>query len=325
MSKEFFQGISGAIESIFSSPVKAASLPSSTSEGSGSSSTASSDPVVKDDPVKSAERAAEQQGSSEDPGCLSGKCCQLVTEAMIRAVWPHGNAKRISIVAEGLNININDGKIDNELRLTHFIAQAKHETGPSLAFAENLNYDEEGLFTSRYSYYNGHRDRCKRDARNVEAIANNAMADENRKPGFELGNTQPGDGWRYRGRGLHQLTGRDNYRNFTRDHEKIWGEKIDFEANPELVDQPIYAVRSALAFWVRKKLYDIADRGASDDVTDDITRVINSGLFDKKEGIKNHVIPRRQNVNKIYSRRVFKDVCFNTSKLLSNAKAREPR
>lgn len=277
------------------------------------------------DPIKKAEQAAEEQAPEQDPECTTGKCCQLVSEEMLRAVWPKGNAGRIKIVADGLNININDGKIDSELRITHFIAQARHETGPSLAFRENLNYSENGLFKSQFSYYKGKIERCKRDAYNEEAIANNAYADINRSPGYRLGNTQPGDGWRYRGRGLKQLTGRDNYKNFTRDHEAIWGEKVDFVSNPDLVDQPLYAVRSGLAFWVRKKLYTKADGGASDAVTDSITKVINQGLFNSEKSIKNQVVPRRENVREIYDQRVFKDVCFNTSASLSNSKAREPK
>ena len=200
-----------------------------------------------------AQAASEAGSSTPEDDCEDCPQCELVTADMLKTIFPRAPDSRLQIVADGTNININDGKIDNEERITHFFGQVMQEVGPTMAFRENLNYSADALFRSGFSYYRNNRERSNRDARNEEAIANNAYADANRGARFKLGNTEPGDGWRYRGRGLKQLTGRDNYRQFTNTHEEIWGERIDFEANPDLVDEPIYAVRSALAFWVSRR------------------------------------------------------------------------
>ncbi|ECF6054034.1 hypothetical protein FNI15_22745 [Salmonella enterica subsp. salamae] len=72
-----------------------------------------------------------------------------------------------------------------------------------------------------------------------------------------------------------QLTFRNNYRSFTNYHEKIWGERIDFELNPDYLLETIYAARSALYFWDQNNLYSRADNGISRDVSDSITRIVN--------------------------------------------------
>ncbi|MFT4256659.1 MAG: calcium-binding protein [Pseudoxanthomonas sp.] len=224
----------------------------------------------------------------------------LVTVEMLREIFSSAPENRLQIVADGVNINIDDGKLNSEERLCHFFGQVRQEIGESMAFREDLRYSSDGLFNSKLSYYRGNRERSDRDARNEEAIANNAYDDANRPAGYKLGNTEAGDGWRYRGRGLKQLTGRSNYRNFTTTHQRIWGDAIDFEANPDMVDEPTYAVRSALAFWVDKKLYEYADAGITKAAADNITRIINSGTDSYTQ--------RWNFVQSIWQRRIFKDV-----------------
>jgi predicted chitinase len=109
-----------------------------------------------------------------------------------------------------------------------------------------------------------------------EAIANGAYGGRT-----ELGNRgiSSGDGWKYRGRGLKQLTGRDNYTLFQCWHSKHsaqWpNDRPDFVENPDLLLEMKYAVRSAACFWLSNKLYEIADRGSALEVVDSITSVIN--------------------------------------------------
>ncbi|WP_227461267.1 glycoside hydrolase family 19 protein [Cupriavidus pauculus] len=97
----------------------------------------------------------------------------------------------------------------------------------------------------------------------------------------ELGNGDyaSGDGWRYRGRGLKQLTGRANYKAFAKWHATLqseWPQEIlDFEANPELLVQPKYAARSAAYFWVDHALHEIADKGSTDAHVNSITAIVN--------------------------------------------------
>lgn len=93
----------------------------------------------------------------------------------------------------------------------------------------------------------------------------------------DLGNTQPGDGFRYRGRGLIQVTGRANYR--------VIGQALgaDFEAQPELLEQPDYAALSAAHFWSSHGLNELADAGDFEGISD----VINIGRKTKKVGDAN--------------------------------------
>ena len=231
--------------------------------------------------------------------------CEPVTLAMLKQIFTSAPDDRLQVVADGINANITDGKVDSELRLTHFLGQVRQEVGSGMHFREILSYSEDNLYNGPFRYYRKNRDRCRRDAGNEEAIANNAYDDANRSPNSQLGNTEPGDGWRYRGRGLKQLTGRYNYQTFTEQHTSIWGGDLDFVANPDLLDEPVYAVRSGLAYWLQHVLYEIADEGVSRAVTDRITEGINLHTKSKSE--------RWVHVQAIWSKRLFRDVCFDAS------------
>ncbi|MGO1541840.1 MAG: hypothetical protein ACTHXB_09465 [Luteimonas sp.] len=130
---------------------------------------------------------------------------------MLRRIFTDAPEDQLQIVAEGVNAEMVTGKLDSEWRPTHFFGQALQEVGLAMSFRENLNYGAEDLHSSDFSCYRGNRNRPNRDAGDEEAIANNAYADANRSIKFKVGNTEPGDGWRYRGRGLKQTTGRYNY------------------------------------------------------------------------------------------------------------------
>lgn len=92
---------------------------------------------------------------------------------------------------------------------------------------------------------------------------------------MDLGNTQPGDGFRFRGRGLIQITGRNNY---ARASEAL---ATDFVSNPDWLAQPVYAVRSAMWFWKSHGLNELADV----DQFEHITRIINGGLNGEDERV----------------------------------------
>lgn len=140
---------------------------------------------------------------------------------------------------------------------------------------ENLNY-RATVLPRLFSYFRRNPPEAQRYGRtpdhpaNQEAIANRAYANR-----IGNGDVASGDGWRFRGRGLKQITGRANYRSFTEEHEALFGEAIDFESNPDLLSEPKYAVRSALHFWVDNDLHALADRGVVRSAADAITRVIN--------------------------------------------------
>lgn len=149
------------------------------------------------------------------------------------------------------------------LRLAHFLAQVFHESAYLRFDAENLNYSARALRRVFARYFP--TDALAADyARQPERIANRVYANR-----MGNGNEESGDGWRYRGRGLIQLTGRDNYEAFRR-----W---LDQRATPEPWPDVVatdYAVHSAVFYWDSRGLNALAD---ADDLLA-ITRRINGGI-----------------------------------------------
>jgi len=156
--------------------------------------------------------------------------------------------------------------IDTEIRTSHFIAQLLHESGKLRYTRENMNYSESALLTVFSKYFNA--DRARQYARNPKKIGNRVYADR-----MGNGNETSGDGYRYRGRGLIQLTGKNNYRDFS---EWVGDSKI--LANPDLVSDE-YAVESATFYWDVNRLNRIADKN---DVKL-LTRAINGGTNGLKD------------------------------------------
>ena len=156
--------------------------------------------------------------------------------------------------------------ITTERRVAHFLSQCAHESGGFKTLEENLNYSAKAL-RAVFGRYFGEPPKADADeyARNPEMIANRVYNDAYRK--YKMGNTQEGDGWRFRGRGLKQLTGRENYTNF--------GKSVGMTAEEaaEYVATPAGAIESACWFWDTKKLNNIAD---TDDVVK-MTKIINGG------------------------------------------------
>lgn len=164
-------------------------------------------------------------------------------------------AKPLSIVAERYDI-------DNKLRICHFLAQLIHESGQFKLLVENLNYSAEGLIRTWPSRFNSHN--ANLYARQPEKIANFVYANR-----LGNGNTASGDGWKYRGRGLIQITGRSNYNTYG----DIIG--VDLVNFPERAVEVQIASELAGAYWTAKKLNTYAD---SDNINEITTR-INGGLI----------------------------------------------
>ena len=156
--------------------------------------------------------------------------------------------------------------ITTERRVAHFLSQCAHESGGFKKLEENLNYSAKSL-RAVFGRYFGEPPKANADeyARNPEMIANRVYNDAYRK--YKMGNTQEGDGWRFRGRGLKQLTGRHNYTNF--------GKSVGMTAEEaaEYVATPAGAIESACWFWDTNNLNSIAD---TDDVVK-MTKKINGG------------------------------------------------
>ena len=166
------------------------------------------------------------------------------------------------------------GIADSRLRLAHFFAQVLHESGCMRFDMENLNYSSDALRKVFGKYFTT-KEEADAYARNPEQIANRVYAHR-----MGNGDERSGDGWKYRGRGLIQLTGRSNYKAFAE-----WVGDARVMDEPDLVSSE-YAVHSAVFFWVTHDLNNLADK---DDVVGVTTR-INGGV--------NGLAHRRELLNK---------------------------
>jgi putative chitinase len=158
------------------------------------------------------------------------------------------------------------------IRAAHFFAQTSHETGGFKAFSENLNYSAQGLQGIFGKYFPGTLEESY--ARQPEKIANRVYASR-----MGNGNEASGDGWKFRGRGALQLTGKANYEAFA----KYLGNNEVLE-NPDLVATK-YSFESAMFFFERNKLWAICDQGINDAAILALTKRINGGthgLEDRK-------------------------------------------
>lgn len=194
-------------------------------------------------------------------------------------------------IASELNDHLVFYKLDTPCRRTHFFAQILQETGPHLSTEEGFIYKASSLITMfrhfrqnpenaelhGYATQRGIKpDGSRMKQEDFEAIANGAYGGR-----ADLGNGDfaSGDGWRFRGRGLKQLTGRYNYQALTDWHilhETQWpGDNANFVEAPDLLLTMKCATRSAANFWITKKLYQHADAGPEPEVVDEITQVVN--------------------------------------------------
>ncbi len=154
-----------------------------------------------------------------------------LTKEDIKKIYPFATQKNIDLYTDILIEQMEGAEIDTPLRIAAFLAQIGHESG-------QLRY--------------------------VEEIAS-GRAYEGRK---DLGNTSPGDGVRYKGRGLIQITGKANYTTLALELN------IDCINNPQILREPYNAVAASIWFWNKKRLNTFAD------IPDfqKITRIINGGL-----------------------------------------------
>lgn len=158
---------------------------------------------------------------------------------------------------------LNASSINTKLRLAHFLAQAGHESGLFTIVTENLNYSADAL-GSVFKKYFPTAELRQQYARKPEKIANRVYANR-----MGNGPETSGDGWKYRGRGYFQLTGKDNYRKYS-----LYAYNDDRVVNsPDLVTQPIDAIKTAIWYWENNNLNKWADK---DDVLS-VSRVVNIG------------------------------------------------
>ena len=182
-----------------------------------------------------------------------------ITEQQLLQVLP--KARPVAgVFLPALNRAMLRWKIDSRLRAAGFLAQIGHESGQLRVLVENLNYSADALVRTWPSRFTAQT--APAYARQPEKIANRVY-------GGRMGNgpESSGDGWRYRGRGLIQLTGRNNYR--------AAGTELGLllEDQPELLEQAEHAAQSAAWWWAKHGLNELADA----DRIQDIGSIINTG------------------------------------------------
>jgi putative chitinase len=171
-------------------------------------------------------------GARGDPGPAVDPALAVTRERLLRLV-PGANAAIVAGIAERFDMAAGDHGVTTPLRIRHFLAQAAHET-------DGFRTLEEYGGPAYFARYEGRRD---------------------------LGNTEAGDGARYHGRGVFQLTGRANYRRFG----AIVG--IDLEGFPERAKEPATSLAVAFAYWSERACNAAAD---ADDIAR-VTKLINGG------------------------------------------------
>ena len=206
---------------------------------------------------------------------------QLITLEMLLEVDSSNSHDYYNKIIPYLNKYAKAYSVDNPRRISHFLSQAAHESH-FIVREENLNYGEIGMRKTfgckgGKKNYDSSCDDCThgrlRDklwsqslyyANNPERIANYVYADR-----MGNGGEGSGDGFKYRGRGIIQVTGKSGYRQFQDEHNKRSPDDMrDFLKNPELLAESLdYGIESAFIFWVTKDLNVISDAGTVADVT----------------------------------------------------------
>ena len=193
----------------------------------------------------------------------------MITLEQLQQLLP--NNQYVEQWHEALEHLLSDYEIDTPHRIAAFIAQCSHESGGFTALKENLNYRAETLRKVFPKYFT--ESSAQQFAGKQEAIANRVYANR-----MGNGPEESGDGYRYCGRGLIQLTGKDNYQNFADSLE------MNVEELPDYLGTFEGAVQSACWFWENNNLNQWADKG--DIVT--LTKRINGGTIGLEDRIKHY-------------------------------------
>jgi putative chitinase len=192
-----------------------------------------------------------------------------VTPAQLRLILPQ--CRDVAFWSRELQNAVPYG-VNTRARWAAFIAQIAHESAQFTRLVEGLSYSVRGLMTTWPQRFPTERV-AQPFARNPERLANYVYANR-------LGNGPPesGDGWRYRGRGLIQITGKANYA------EAGVALKLPLVAQPAMLERPTDAVRAAAWYWQTHHLNELADAN-SQDAFEAITQRINGGFTGLAERI----------------------------------------
>lgn len=184
-----------------------------------------------------------------------------------------GNLNLSSRIIGEMPLLIEKFGVNTPLRLAHFLAQCAHESANFTAVSENLNYSAKGLLRTFKKYFPTEALALQYEG-NPEKIANRVYANR-----MGNGDEASGDGFKFRGRGFIQLTGKENYQAFA----DFIGE--DCVANPDWVATK-YPLVSAAFFFNKNGLWAICDKGATSAVVLEVTMRVNGGTNGLAERLK---------------------------------------
>ncbi len=249
-----------------------------------------------------------------DPSCPDGyvknkfgecvKDCSTTKQELAKVFTITSNEK-LEEIANTINKYAKDFDIDTDAELQHFLAQAAHESqkynGEHFeAFEENLNYKITKLGTSEFESYfnpssNPYADPSKANPNDFkradkpeyakpEKLANYVYYDAKRRKTSQLGNTEYGDGYKYRGRGIMQLTGKYNYDRFNNYYKKNYDDSVDLLSNPDLLSTDLkLGVLSGL--WHFKTNVMGKKAITSETSVKEVSRLVNGG----KNGLQDRI------------------------------------
>lgn len=255
-------------------------------------------------PTKSNERGSNgesSQGTSTieckdgqgNPLCkVDAKNANLITYEQMKRMWPAAKIKKRDIlesIAIELNNNQEKYKIDTPPRKAHFFSQLMIESGPLLKNEESLLYSKSRA-----------KSVFKRISHTPYSNALNYCTDSATPNEVEFGNWiyssingngpyESGDGYKYRGRGLAQITGKGEYKKFNDSYYQVFGEpgSGNYVENPDLVSLTTKdSIRSAVIYWLKNKVWKIADLGYDKSIVLKVSFLINGGATNAKERIE---------------------------------------
>ncbi|HLP39974.1 MAG TPA: peptidoglycan DD-metalloendopeptidase family protein, partial [Fibrobacteria bacterium] len=251
--------------------------------------------MVKGETAGAGEDEEELKGADDDPQDMMTETKVLITKEALKAAEESLSDSKCDAVLPHLRKYSKFYGVDTPLKAAHFLAQVGHESGFK-ATEEKLSYSEsrmKQIFGCKSGKWKDND--CPVDSRlrkklwddpnnyahKPENLANYVYADR-----LGNGSEESGDGYKYRGRGIIQLTGKSNYKTYTDFHnEKNKDDKQDFVANPEKVLETEYAVESAFAWWTWNKVNDLC----VDDTEETIKKVslkVNGGTVGLAERTK---------------------------------------
>ena len=227
----------------------------------------------------------------------------------LKKLFPNTSDSKLKEIADAINKYGKKLGIDTKEKLQHFLAQAAVESHNLNAFKEYTNYRPARavqVFSGKFNPIGSdNQDPTKKNLSdfytagntylNAESFFNWVYADENRRIRSRLGNTEVGDGWKYRGRGIIQLTGRENYTNFSNWYKQNIDANVDIKDNPSLLESNTEIGTISGLYFFKTKILDKITVNENTNISA-ITKKVNTNLEGAKER-KEYLIEAKNKIN----------------------------